>query len=113
MGVNQHSKLVNEALVVLGSKPGFVIFKNVTGVFRALNNPDKVVRVGLEGSPDLIGFCPDGKFFAGEIKTGKGVLSQVQKNFRRVAEASSVHYLEIRDLKTILDFLVKHYPQTM
>src|SRR5215204_3457242 len=42
-------------LVHFGMREDVWIWNNPTGVFRAYDNPNRVVRVGIAGQPDLMG----------------------------------------------------------
>lgn len=108
---NAHSVLVNDALFFIGAKPGFVVWKNHVGTARMLRDPGKLFKYGLVGSPDIIGFGPDGRFFGGEVKTGSAVQTREQKNFQRICNAFNAHYLIIRELADIEQFLVTNYPK--
>ena len=76
--MNPESKLMHIIMAALSEKGCFVLRTN-SGVFYDSNG--NRVRVGFPGLSDLIGFRPDGKFFALEIKTATGRPSEEQLKF--------------------------------
>ena len=69
---------MHKIMSALSSKGCFVLRTN-SGVFYDSNG--NRVRVGFPGLSDLIGFRPDGKFFALEIKTETGRPTEEQLKF--------------------------------
>jgi hypothetical protein len=87
----RESDVVAEILTALGADPKCLIWKNPTGVARALSN-NQVVRYGLPGSPDIIGALavtirPEhvgqtwGRAIGIEVKTDRGQQEELQKRF--------------------------------
>ena len=60
-------------------KRGIYSWNNPSGVIRITH--DRWIHFGKEGSSDIIGVLPDGKFLATETKSIKGRLSPEQKAF--------------------------------
>lgn len=54
MKTNLETNIQNECLIAVGAKPEVMIWRNQTGVFRAMDNPDRVVKVGQKGAPDTL-----------------------------------------------------------
>lgn len=64
----------------LDTPPGWVLFRNNTGV--AYNKNGRPVQFGLcKGSADLIGWNPDGRFVAIEVKGPKSTVTHEQQRF--------------------------------
>ena len=76
--MNKESAIMHQIQAALSSKGCFVLRTN-SGVFYDSNG--NRVRVGFPGLSDLIGFRPDGKFFALEIKTETGRPTEEQLKF--------------------------------
>lgn len=65
----------------------------------------KLKKTGtLAGVSDLIIMAPNRIIFL-ELKTEKGIQSEVQKNFQKNVEALGFEYLLIRNLKQYEDFM--------
>lgn len=66
--------------LALGREPDLVLWRNAAGVAR--HDSGHTQRFGLcPGAADLIGIGPNGRFFALEIKTCRGRLSDDQSRF--------------------------------
>lgn len=83
--------MVNEILIAIGSRPDLIVWKNATGVARSLDG-ERIIRYGLPGSPDIIGFSNMGKFIGIECKTGQAKKSKKQNNFHAIAEKFGAIY---------------------
>ena len=73
------------------SNEGHRVFRNNIGVCQT--RAGDYIRYGVcnPGGSDLIGWTKSGKFFAIEVKTGKGKLTKEQDNFlRAVNEAGGI-----------------------
>lgn len=93
---NDHTALVNDLLVALGLRPELGFFwKQTTGVARALDNPEIVIRFGLPGAHDVTGLINNGYATRAEIecKTGNAVLRPTQKKFRARLSTYPGHFL--------------------
>lgn len=85
-----HDQLVNDLLLAFGSRDDMTVWRNFTGTVRAYSQPKKVIKVGLEGSSDILGIIqsPSGRnadfgvFFACEAKVGRDTLREDQEMFR-------------------------------
>jgi len=79
------SDLYGPILLAL-SRAGARVFRNNVGQARYKNH---VVRYGLApGSSDLIGWTPDGRFLALEVKTKRGRLTEQQAAFLDAVRAA-------------------------
>ena len=76
--MNQESILMHKIMSALSAEGCFVLRTN-SGVYYDSNGSR--IRVGFPGLSDLVGFRPDGKFFALEIKTATGRPSEEQLKF--------------------------------
>jgi len=81
------------AILLQLSKDGCMVWRNNTGKFRAMNDPQRIVTVGQVGSADIIGVRPIvitadmvgktiGQAVAIEVKTDKGRQSNAQKKWQ-------------------------------
>lgn len=102
-----HQELLDQVLLALGKRPDVRLWKNATGVARSLDS-ERVVSFGLKGSSDLIGILKTGKFLAVEIKTGKAVQTEQQKNFQAMIERFGGLYILARSVQDALDQLEKN-----
>ena len=79
------------------SGAGAMVWRNNTGKFRSLTDPQRIVSVGQVGSADIIGVKPVtitadmvgkviGQAIAIEVKTPTGKQSQDQKNWQQAFE---------------------------
>jgi hypothetical protein len=70
---------IQREIQLFASKLGCRLFRNNVGMAR---NNGQVIRYGLcNGSSDLVGLAPDGRFLAVEVKTAKGRVSKAQQSF--------------------------------
>lgn len=91
--MSNHSKLKHDALYILGSRPDTRCWINEVGIAHAYSdrfkNIDdrKVIRYGLIGSHDILGFTQIfglAIFLGCEIKYGKDTQRESQKNFEKM-----------------------------
>lgn len=73
--MNQETKLMHQIMAALSEKQCFVMRTN-SGVY--FDSKGNRITVGFKGLSDLVGFRPDGRFFALEIKTPTGRPSKEQ-----------------------------------
>lgn len=99
----EHSKLVDDILIAVGSMSNVRLWKNATGAARAFDNPDRVMSFGLKGSSDLLGIIMGGRFLAIECKTGSAVQSKEQKNFEAMISRFGGIYILARSVKEAVD----------
>ena len=76
--MNPESKLMHLIMAALSEKGCFVLRTN-SGVY--YDSKGNRITIGFKGLSDLVGFRPDGKFFALEIKTDTGRPSEEQLRF--------------------------------
>lgn len=76
--MNPESILMHKIMAVLSEKGCFVLRTN-SGVY--FDSQGNRITIGFKGLSDLVGFRPDGKFFALEIKTPTGRPSPEQIKF--------------------------------
>lgn len=107
MAQNGETKIQNRALLAVGSRPDVLALRLQSGVFRAMNDPDRIVKVGTPGVADTMLFVstkitPDmvGKTIAvplaAEIKTKTGQQTEVQRNWQQCFEARGGVYRVVR-----------------
>lgn len=76
--MNPESKLMHLIMAALSAEGCFVLRTN-SGVY--YDSQGNRITIGFKGLSDLVGFRPDGKFFALEIKTATGRPSEEQIKF--------------------------------
>lgn len=76
-----HQNLIKNFLIELPKyRPDVFAMEFTTGTFRAMSDPDKIIKVGMIGAFDLILLSKKG-FLWLDAKTGNAVLSPEQKRF--------------------------------
>ena len=96
-----HTALVKAALEYLYLR-GAVCSGNNTGML--YNAQGRPVRYGCVGSADIIGVLPGGRFFGAEAKTGRGVLTDNQKNWHDAINevgGIAITFRELEDLDVL------------
>jgi len=107
MAQNPETKIQNSALLAVGARPDVLAMRLQSGVFRAYDDPDKIVRIGQPGLPDTMmlvatEITPEmvGKTVAvavaAEIKTAQGRQSDAQRAWQRAFEARGGTYELVR-----------------
>ena len=105
---NQETNIMNKYLLHF-SGVGAMVWRNNTGKFRSLTDPQRIVTVGQVGSADIIGVQPVtitadmvgkviGQAIAIEVKTPTGKQSQEQKNWQQAFEKHGGIYILGRGL---------------
>lgn len=107
---SEHQKLVNRALLAMGTMEWCRVWPNATGAARAFNDPSRVISFGLKGSSDIVGILMGqgglGAFLAVEVKSGRAVQTREQKNFQKMVETFGGVYIIFRgDKDALLDRL--------
>lgn len=100
-----HQNLVKNVMIAISNEhPDVLLIPYTVGMFRAWDNPDRVVHAGRAGVPDLIAFGK-GWFLFMDAKTGKADFNDNQKNFiRRVAEIMGNHS-HVKKIRSVSDAL--------
>lgn len=117
MGDSQitHTGYVHELLIALCEIPGVRAWKQQTGKARALDNDDRIIAFGLEGSGDITGImrCKSGSGLRLEIdaKIGRDKLRQTQQNFKAMITAHGGLYIESRNKYETID-IVKNFMES-
>lgn len=108
----------NPSLLAVGSRPDVLIWRQQSGVFRAYDDPDKVVRIGQPGladsmavvavqiTPDMVGKTI-GVAVAPEFKTNRGRQSEAQANWQRAFEARGGVYSLVRTPEQMIDLVAR------
>lgn len=106
----------NACFLALGSRPDVLIFRQQSGVFRAMDS-DRIIKVGVPGMSDALAvvsveITPDmvGKTVAvaafPEFKTSRGRQADAQHNFQNAVRARGAVYRLIRsvdDIQSMVD----------
>jgi len=112
----KEKNIQNSALLAVGARRDTFIFRNQTGVFRAMDDPSRIIKVGNPGAPDTIGVVElvitadmvgkvIGVAVAAEMKTVKGRQSEQQRNWQAAFEARGGKYRLIRSEAEMLAFV--------
>ena len=93
--IKAHEDLVKKILLWCAyERPGWILWKNNTG--KGITFHGSIVKFGLKGSPDIIGFTEHGTFVGIEVKTGNAVQNKFQKAFQKKLEECNGIYKVIR-----------------
>ena len=99
-----HTNLVREILNELGGRADCIVWQNTNGLFRYVDSEQRV-KIGLPGTPDIIGLCRGGFMLLIEAKTGDAVLSTAQRVFRRNAEALGATVCVARSVEDAVNYI--------
>ena len=107
-------EVLNPALLEVGARPDVLIWRQTTGTFRAMDNPERVVKVGTPGmadammvvqvevTPDMVG-RKIGVAVAVEAKTLVGRQREAQKLWELAFTKRGGIYRLIRSAADILE----------
>lgn len=112
------SKVQNPSLLAVGARPDVLINRTQAGVFRAMDDPRRVVKVGTPGMPDsmlvvAVTITADmvgktvGIACAAEFKTDTGRQSKPQKSWQAAFEKRGGQYAIIRSAAEMVAFVNK------
>ena len=114
MAKNRETRTVQSpSLLAVGARPDVLIWRQQSGMFRAFDDPTKVVRVGQAGmsdsmavvavtiTPEMVGRTI-GVAVAAEYKTPTGRQSEAQQNWQRAFEQRGGIYRLIRNAADML-----------
>lgn len=105
------AQLQHAVRLALGREPDLVIWRNETGVAEHLDRRGRKghVRYGLcRGSSDLIGILkPSGRFFALELKTAIGKVTDEQDLFLRLIRRMGGFACVVRSVEEARDALTR------
>lgn len=113
---NAETNIQNQALLAVGQRDDVLAMRLQSGCFRAMDAPDKIVRIGQPGLADtmmVVAVTIDasmigktiGVAVAGEIKTTKGRQSDAQKRWQAAFEARGGIYELIRSPGQMLELV--------
>lgn len=114
---NPETYIQNATLLAVGGRPDVLAFRQMSGVFRAMDNPDRVVRVGLPGMADLglivaVTIDPSmvgrtiGVAVQAEVKTRTGRQRDDQRTWQAAVEQRGGIYQLVRsgdDMTALID----------
>ena len=86
---------IQRRILLALSGRGLFVWRNETGAARSMDGK-RVIRFGLQGSPDILGLAPGGRALGVEVKTDDGHQSQQQKAFQAAFEAAGGLYILAR-----------------
>lgn len=104
---NPETNIQNAIIIKIGERADTMVWRNHTGAFRAMDNPQRIVQVGLVGSPDILSvvavtITPEmvgktvGVAVGIEVKTATGRQSEQQKKWQKAFEKKGGVYLLAR-----------------
>lgn len=113
---NQETNIQNSAFLTVGTDPAVMVWRNQTGVFRAMDDPARVIKVGNKGAPDALGvvavtITPDmvgktiGVAIAPEFKTSRGRASADQINWGKAFTRRGGQWRLIRSAEEMRAFI--------
>lgn len=105
---NQETVIQQDAMLSVGCDTGVLVWRQQVGTFRSMDNPNRIVRIGVPGmsdsmmvvrmkiTPDMVG-REIGVAVAAEFKVPKsGRQSAAQKNWQKAFQARGGIYRLIR-----------------
>jgi hypothetical protein len=114
MAKNRETRTVqNPALLAVGARRDVMIWRQQSGMFRRMDDPEQLVRVGQTGmadamavvavtiTPDMVGKTI-GAAVAPEFKTKRGQQSEAQADWQRAFEARGGVYRLVRSADDML-----------
>lgn len=115
---NAETNLKNSILLDLGQRPDVYIQNQPTGTFRAMENPQRLVKIGNPGQSDLLAvvqveITPDmvgrkiGVACFLEVKTATGAQRNTQKLFQHAVERRGGRYALVRSPADAAQFVAK------
>ena len=82
----QHQNLVKSFMVACSKEfPNMMILTYTNGMFRAFDNPDRIIRAGMKGVLDLL-VLGNGFYLWFDAKTGNARFTKEQRAFRERLE---------------------------
>lgn len=113
---NKETSIQNAALLAVGAEPGVMVWRNQTGVFRAMDDPARIIKVGNPGAPDVLGVVAVtitpamvgqivGVAIGPEFKTVRGRQSDKQKAWAAAFEKRGGRYRLIRSPDEMREFI--------
>ena len=110
------TEVQHPAMLAVGQLPDVLVWRQQSGLFRAYDNPDRVVRVGVPGladsmmivavtvTPDMVGKTI-GVAVAAEFKAGKAGQNTQQKRWQRAAQKRGGIYAVVRSAAQMLQLV--------
>lgn len=114
--MNPETKIQNSALLAVGARPDVLAMRLHSGVFRAYDDPTKIVRVGQPGLPDTLLLVATeitadmiGRTVpiavAAEIKTQRGRQSEAQARWQSAFQQRGGVYELVRSAEQMVDLV--------
>lgn len=105
---------IQNAILVAHSQAGALTWRNHCGAFRAMDNPQRIIKVGTPGMADIISVVPVkitadmvgktiGVAVATEVKTATGAQGQKQKLWQHAYQLRGGIYLIARSAEQALE----------
>jgi len=88
-----HTDACRLAMLVISRYGGIPLLQTV-GLFTDERGNKR--KIGVTGTPDVIALMPGGRFLAVEVKTGKAVQSDVQRDFEAAIRARGGDFILAR-----------------
>lgn len=98
----EHKKLLKKILLALSATGVCRVWRQETG---AAYRGQKLIRYGRVGSADISGIMQNGKRLEVEVKTGKAVQNDAQKDFGKMINAMGGLYVVAKDVETVLNIV--------
>lgn len=108
---NEETNIQNKIMLEMSSR-GAMVWRNQTGKFRAMNDPNRIVSVGQIGSSDILACVPTlitlemvgktvGLCVAVEVKTETGKQRPDQKKWQSAFERHGGRYILARSVEEL------------
>lgn len=108
MSSSRAHDLLRDQIILAISGSGLArVWPCEVGLFRVYDQPGKVMRVGVNGLPDITGILRNGRWIGIEVKTGKGQLRQSQINFRAMIERFGGLFIVGREVDQVISDISK------
>jgi len=117
MAQNRETRTVaHPALLAVGNRPDALVWKQPVGNFRAMDNPERIVKVGTPGqsdagmvvaveiTADMVGKTIGVAVFP-EFKTAKGKQRDRQKDFEAAVRSRGGVYELVRSAEQMVDLV--------
>lgn len=104
------------SMLAVGSRPDVLIWRQQSMMVRAMDNPERLIRIGLPGmadaglivatvvTPDMVGRTI-GVAVQAEFKTDEGRQSDAQRNWRHAVEQRGGIYELVRTPEQMVDLV--------
>lgn len=99
-----HENLVKEIVKEIPKHyQDFIVLTFDSGSARAMHDPDRVIKYGVDGYPDITVLAPCSTWFGFEVKTGKATQSKTQRIFQERCKDINGKYFIARSVSDVMN----------